>query len=298
MDAVLNPTLQCLWPLGAELGEGPLWLASQQRLYFVDLKAPAIHAYDPASGARHSWPMPDYVCWLIPCRDGDGFIAGLGQGFVRLWLEPELYIEPLAEPLQDRPGVRLNDAKADAAGRIWAGSMHNTDYSRPEGHLIRLEADGKWQAVDAGYHICNGPALSPDGRTLYHTDSYKAETYAYYLTPGGALGQRRLWRQFDAAREGSPDGMTVDSEGCLWIAQWGGGRVCRYSPAGELLATVHLPVSQPASCTLGGPDLRTLFITSARETLSAEALAREPLAGALFAIEVDIPGLPAASYGA
>lgn len=285
----------CIWPLGAELGEGPLWVARQNRLYFVDIKASMVHALDVASGERYSWAMPTFICWLVPQHNGDGFIAGFRDGFARLRLEPEVCIEYIGRPHSDRPDVRLNDAKADRHGRIWAGSMHNLDYSRADGRLYRLDTDGSWTVADDGYHICNGPALSPDGTTLYHTDSYLGCTYAYALSASGELGQRRLWRQFDAATEGSPDGMTVDAEGCVWIAQWGGARVCRYSPQGELLASISLPVSQPSSCTFGGADLKTLYITSAREGMSASQLAAEPLAGALFSVRVDTPGLPAAT---
>lgn len=288
---------QCVWNVGAELGEGPLWLAEQQRLYFVDIKGRTLHALDVANGERHSWAMPDYVCWLIARRDGDGFMAGLRDGVARLWLEPSVRIEYIAQPFAPDSGLRLNDAKADAAGRIWAGSMHNTDYARSEGKLFLLDADLTLKVQAQDYHICNGPAFSPDGATLYHTDSYLGRIYAYPLDAQGRPGAPRLWRQFDGASEGGPDGMTVDSEGCLWIAQWGGGRVCRYSPQGELLATVWVAARNPASCTLGGADLKTLFITTAREENSPAQLAELPLSGALFAVPVEVPGLPAARFG-
>src|SRR5471032_472348 len=111
--------VQCIWSVGAKLGEGPLWVAQQQRLYFVDLKSNRLHAHDVASGQQHSWTMPDYMCWLIARRDGDGFMAGLRSGIARLWLEPELRIEYIAHPFDAGSGLRLNDAKADGAGRIW-----------------------------------------------------------------------------------------------------------------------------------------------------------------------------------
>jgi sugar lactone lactonase YvrE len=289
--------VQCLWQAGAQLGEGPLWVTEQERLYFVDLKNRTLHAVDGAGGQRRSWAMPDYICWLIARRDGDGFMAGLRDGIARVWLEPELRIEYLHRPFPADSGLRMNDAKVDAAGRLWAGSMHDTDYARAIGTLFRLDTDLSLHAVEGGYHICNGPAFSRDGATMYHTDSYEGRTYAYPLAADGALGEPRVWRQFDGAVEGSPDGMTVDSEGCVWIAQWGGGRVCRYSADGALLETVRVPVRNPASCTFGGPDLKTLFITTASEDNTPEQLQEFPLTGALFAVRVDVAGVAAARFG-
>lgn len=288
-------TPRLLWQLGAELGEGPLWLPEQQRLYFVNLIPGVLHALD-ADGATRRWQMPTSICWIVPRFDGNGFMAGLKDGIVRLWLEPEVRIEYLHQPVQQRPGVRLNDAKADPQGRLWAGTLNGDDKSRPDGQLFRLDPDGTLSVALEDYRICNGPTFSPDGKTLYHNDSFSDQTFAYAVEQDGNLGPARLWKSY-GGEQGSPDGMTVDSEGCLWVAQWGGSRVCRYSPDGALLATVRLPVSQPASCVLGGPDYKTLYITTAWEGLSAEQRAREPLAGALFAVDVDVPGVPPARYG-
>lgn len=288
--------VQCIWEAGAQLGEGPSWVAEQDRLYFVDLKNQTLHALDAGSGQRHSWAMPDYICWLIARRDGDGFMAGLRDGIARVWLEPELRIEYLARPFPAGSAARMNDAKADSAGRIWAGSMHDTDYVQTIGQLFRLDTDLSLTVADQDYHICNGPAFSLDGATMYHTDSFEGRTYAYPLAADGALGARRLWRQF-ADGEGSPDGMTVDSEGCVWIAQWGGARVCRYSADGELLDIIPVPARNPASCTFGGADLKTLYITTAREDNTPEQLKEFPLTGALFSVRLDVAGVPAARFG-
>ena len=289
--------VQCLWQLGAQLGEGPLWVAEQNRLYFVDLKNQTLHALDTVGGARHSWKMPDYICWLISRRDGDGFMAGLRDGIARVWLEPELRIEYLHRPFPEGSALRMNDAKVDGAGRIWAGSMHNTDYAQAIGMLFRLDKDLTLTVADNDYHICNGPAFSNDGATMYHTDSFEGRTYAYPLAADGTLGEPRVWRQFEFDVEGAPDGMTVDSEGCVWIAQWGGARVCRYSPQGELLETIRVPARNPASCTFGGPDLKTLFITTASEDNTPEQLKEFPLTGALFSVRVEVAGVPAARFG-
>ncbi|RFP14996.1 MULTISPECIES: SMP-30/gluconolactonase/LRE family protein [unclassified Duganella] len=288
--------VQCIWEAGAELGEGPLWVAEQNRLYFVDLKNRMLHALDAGNGQRHSWTMPDYICWLVARRDGDGFMAGLRDGIARVWLEPELRIEYLARPFAAGSAERMNDAKVDSAGRLWAGSMHNTDYEQTIGRLFRLDTDLSLTVADQDYHICNGPAFSLDGATMYHTDSFEGRTYTYPLAADGTLGERRLWRQFGDG-EGSPDGMTVDSEGCVWIAQWGGARVCRYSADGALLDTIHVPALHPASCTFGGADLKTLYITTACEGNTPEQLQEFPLTGGLFAVRLDVAGVPAARFG-
>ncbi len=286
---------QCVLPLSAELGEGPLYLPAHDRLLFVDIKRCTLHAWDAAIQRHRSWALPDYICWLVPRRDGDGFMAGLRDSVVRLWLEPELRIEPVLRVVDGAAGQRLNDAKADPQGRLWLGSMHNTDYQQAVGKLFRLDPGLQLQVADEGYHICNGPTFAPDGSALYHSDSFLDLTYRYPLAADGSLGTREVWRRYTDG--GSPDGMQADSEGCIWVATWGGKRVCRFSPQGELLAEVTLPTSHPASLAFGGEDLRTLYITTAREGLSAAQLAQEPLAGALFSARIEVPGLPANTFG-
>jgi sugar lactone lactonase YvrE len=286
---------QCVLPLAAELGEGPLYLPAQDRLLFVDLKRCTLHAWDAATLRHSSWTLPDYICWLVPRRDGDGFLAGLRDSVVRLWLEPALRIAPLLRVVDGAAGQRLNDAKVDPHGRLWLGSMHNTDYQQKVGKLFRLGPDLRLDVADEGYHICNGPTFAPDGSALYHSDSFLDVTYRYAVSPDGTLGTREIWRCYTDG--GSPDGMQADSEGCIWVATWGAKRVCRFSPDGELLAEVTLPTSHPASLAFGGDDLRTLYITTAREGLSAQQLAEEPLAGALFSARIDVPGLPANAFG-
>jgi xylono-1,5-lactonase len=287
----------CVWQADAELGEGPLWVPEQQRLYFVDILGARLLALDPASGERHIWNTPDRVCWIVPEKGGDSFLVGLRTAVVRARFNPELSIEAYSPSPELAPRVRLNDAKVDRHGHLWFGSMDSVDPSQPAGILFRLGADGQLSAQDQGIHICNGPTFSLDGATMYHADSLRGEVRAYPVDARGLSGPSRLWRSFDGASEGSPDGMTVDAEGGIWIAQWGGGRVCRYLPDGTLDMVVRVPVSQPSSCTFGGPALSTLYITSAKESLSPEQLAKEALAGSLFAVELPVAGLPANRFG-
>lgn len=287
----------CVWPVGAELGEGPLWIAEEQRLYFVDIKGGRLHALDAGSGERKSWSLPGYLCWIVARRDGDGFMAGLADTVARLWVEPQLRLERLALDLALGPGVRLNDAKADHYGHIWAGSMNNLDYSRADGRLFRLAPDLGLSVEGQGLHIANGPAFSADGAIMYHTDTYLGRTHSYPVDADGIAGDGRLWRQAGLPGEGGPDGMCCDAEGALWVAHWGAARVCRYLPDGSLDTVVRLPVSHVSSCAFGGPDLRTLYITSARQEMSDAQLAREPLAGGLFALDLQVAGAPAFRFG-
>ncbi len=295
--SVREQSATCVWPVGAELGEGPLWIADQQRLYFVDIKGGRLHALDVASGERFSWSVPGYLCWIVARRDGDGFMAGMGDSIARLWLEPQLRLETLDVDLALGRDVRLNDAKVDRFGHLWAGSMNNLDYARPDGRLFRLAPDLSLSVQGQGLHIANGPAFSADGATMYHTDTYLGQVHACQVDAAGMAGGAQLWRQYGAPGEGGPDGMCCDAEGALWIAQWGASRVCRYLPDGTLDAIVHLPVSHVSSCAFGGPGLRTLYITSARQEMGADQLAREPLAGGLFSVDLDVAGAPAFRFG-
>ena len=279
-----------------ELGEGPLWDEEAQRFLVVDVEGRAIHAWTPGNAASRRWSVPERIGWLIPRRDSDGFIAGLQSGFARLWLEPALRIEPIGSPHAGQAGVRLNDAKADSWGRLWAGSMNADDYTRADGQLTRLDADGGMHVVERGLHVCNGPAITPDGAWMFHTDSFKARIHRYRLDAQGSLSDKTLWQQFDV-RQGTPDGMCFDAEGCLWIAFWGGGCVRRFSLDGELLRTIELPPRRITSVAFGGADFATLLVTSARVGLDAATLQQQALAGATFALQPGVRGLPALAYG-
>ncbi|WP_394790118.1 SMP-30/gluconolactonase/LRE family protein, partial [Rhodoferax sp.] len=217
----LTCTVTPIWPATLQLGEGTLWHAASSRFFFVDIRGQAVHSWSPTTDVRQSWQMPEMVGWLVPCADGQGFIAGFQSGFVRLTLEPELKIERLGSPHPDQPGLRLNDAKADAGGRIWAGSLHHENPQQPLGQLACLHPDGRIEVVEQNIHIANGPAISPDGTVMLHTDSLLRSIYCYRLSADGQLHNKNLWKTF-APEDGEPDGMTFDAEGHVWVAFWGG----------------------------------------------------------------------------
>ena len=277
-------------PVRDLLGEGPLWSARDRALYWVDIKAPCVNRLDLGDGTVTVWPMPEAIGWLIERRDAAGFIAGFKSGFARLDLDP-VAIDLFADPEAHLPDTRLNDAKADRRGRIWAGSMDERPNAQPIGALRRLDPDFSLRIVDDGYHIANGPTFSPDQKVLYHADSAQRLVYAYDIDDDGGLANKRVFVRF-ADDWGYPDGMTTDAEGGVWIAAWDGGRVNRFTPDGALDRFVALPASQITSCAFAGPNLDRLFITSA-------AMGRddEPLAGALFEIDAGVRGLPPAQFG-
>jgi sugar lactone lactonase YvrE len=278
--------IECVWPIGAILGEGPVWSAAEQALWFVDIKAPAIHRFDPATGARKTWPAPARVGFVLPTTAG-WMIAGLKTGLHKF--NPDTGNFALLHVVEPHtPNNRLNDGFVDSAGYLWFGSMDDTE-AEPSGALYQL-TDAGCQRRDPGYVVSNGPAESPDGRVLYHTDTLAGIIYAFDRTRDG-LSNKRVFARFGAG-EGFPDGPIVDAEGCVWTGVFGGWGLRRYSPRGELLSSLRLPCSAVTKAAFAGDDLRTLYITTAHVSLDAEQRKQQPLAGGLFRVRVDVPGLP------
>ena len=289
VDDGTAPELAC--SLGAMLGEGPVWCAASQSLWFVDIKGLAVHRFDAASRALQSWTAPSQPGWVLPMVGGR-LLAGLQAGLHAF--DPATgRFEALAAPEADRPGNRLNDACVDGAGRVWFGSMHDAE-AAASGRVYLLD-DGQISACAIPpVTIANGPAVSPDGRTLYFVDTLAGRLDAYEIAADGGLSNRRVFAQIspaDGHPDGHPDGPTVDSEGCVWIGLFGGWGVRRYSAQGELLEQRRFPVANVTKIAFGGPDLCTAYATTARLGLSAEQCAQQPLAGDLFSFRVAVPGL-------
>ena len=198
---------------------------------------------------------------------------------------------PIVLPEADMPGNRFNDGKVDKSGRYWAGTM-DIEQVGESGSLYRLDSDLSAQQVDTDYVICNGPTFNLDNTIIYHTDSIKRTIYALDIGDDGSLSNKRVFTQFTRDDEGVPDGMTVDSEDCIWVAHFGGARLTRYSPAGEILEVVPLPAPNITSCTFAGAELDTLYITSASTFMSDQELEQYPLAGSLFSYQPGVKGTP------
>ncbi|MCM2537862.1 SMP-30/gluconolactonase/LRE family protein [Burkholderia glumae] len=276
----------CVWPVAATLGEGACWDAAARRVLFVDIKGRRLHRYDPAGGGRESWQAPGQIGFALPCADGT-LICGVQGGLFRF--APSSGQFTCVLPLEaDLPGNRLNDAYVDGGGQLWFGSMDDAE-AAPTGRLYRVGQDDRVSAHDAGYVITNGPAASPDGRTLYHTDTLRRLVYAFDLGDDGVPRRRRV---FVAIRErGYPDGMAVDAEGGVWIALFDGARIERYAPDGRLLGQVAFPCANVTKLAFGGDDLRTVYATTATKGLSEAERHAQPLAGALFAFRAPLAGL-------
>ncbi|AJP72237.1 SMP-30/gluconolactonase/LRE family protein [Sphingomonas hengshuiensis] len=277
-----------VWQLGGPLLEGPVWVARDAALWFVDIKSHKIHRFDPQSDSPRSWDAPGQIGFVLPIEAG-GFVAGLQSGLAKFDERDGSFL-PIVAPEPDLPGNRLNDATVDPQGRLWFGSMDDAE-ADATGTIYRLGADSVCVPTSPRVSITNGPALSPDGRTLYHVDTLGGIVYACDVDEAGMLVNRREFARIPN-EDGYPDGPAVDAEGCVWIGLYKGWSVRRYSPAGELLETVRFPVSAITKIAFGGPDLKTVFATTANKHCSVIELESEPHAGDLFRFTVDVPGLP------
>ncbi|HUN47588.1 MAG TPA: SMP-30/gluconolactonase/LRE family protein [Stellaceae bacterium] len=272
----------------AELGESPIWDRRENALCWIDGRGRTVNRYDPNTGTNRAVAVPEQVHAIAFTRSRR-LLAVFEASLAFLDFETGA-LEPIARVIE---GVddNLNDGCCDRAGRFWVGSKAR-DWVSPIGALFRIDADLSIHRMDEGIQLSNGMGWSPDDRTMYFIDSMPREIYAYdFDAATGAIANRRVLVRI-AGEHGLPDGMTVDAEGFLWVAQWNGGRVVRYDPEGKIDRVIETPVSRPTSCTFGGPDLTTLYVTSGTMRMSAEELTREPRAGHLFALETAIRGLP------
>jgi D-xylonolactonase len=283
----MAPKPRVVGDVACELGEGPVWRAEERALWWVDILDRKIWRLDAATGATRFWPAPERIGFIEPVAGG-GWIAGLKSGLYRFDATAGSFerLRCVEDPALDN---RLNDAFVDATGRLWFGSMHD-ERVRKTGALYSLDARGILRHDD-GYGITNGPSTSPDGRVFYHTDTRASAIYAFDLSEGGVLTNRRTFARIDPA-DGWPDGSTVDAEGCVWTALWGGWGVRRYSPTGEAMGFVRLPVANVTKIAFGRDDLATAYVTTAWSDLTPAERAEQPLAGRLFCFESGARGQP------
>jgi sugar lactone lactonase YvrE len=277
--------IDCVWPAGRLLGEGPWWSAEEHAVYWVDIKRPAVLRFMPEDRRCDAWPMPEPIGCCAPRARG-GLVAGLRSGIYAIELGAPgsvKSIAPLALPDSHGEGDRFNDGKCHPDGSFWAGTMEDAARDA-RGWFFRLTPSGMLERVSGPHVICNGPAFSPNGALAYFTDSARRTIYRRDLSCKD--GSVEEFARFEAA-EGTPDGMTTDTNGRLWIAMWDGSKVLCINAAGERIASVPLPVSRPTSCCFGGEYLDTLFVSSASIDLSPEEHEAQPLAGSLFAVKLD-----------
>ena len=275
----------------AALGEGPYWVPEDDCLLWVDIEGARLHrTYFPSGETVTDSPGP--VSAAFPAVGGGILIAG--GAALTLLFPAERGGQWVARTIADTPareGIRFNDAGVDPAGRVWAGSMHMTE-AEPVGELYRLDAGGRLNPVVKNVTVSNGLGWSPDGSRMYYADSplRRVDVFDYDPATGEAFARRAFADLSEA--EGVPDGLTVDADGCVWVAMWGGSALRRLTPEGQPDAVLPVPVSQPTSCAFGGPGLADLYITSARVGLTDDQLAAQPLAGRLLHARPGPVGLP------
>jgi sugar lactone lactonase YvrE len=288
-----SPPVELVLDARAELGEGPVWDERLRRLVWVDIQRGRVHLYDPEAGRCRHLRAGQPVGAAAPSAHG-GLVLALAGGFARLDVETGA-LAMIAEVEADRPENRMNDGACDAVGRFWAGTMA-LDTRPGAGSLYRLDPDGRVTRVLTDVTISNGLDWSLDGRTMYYVDSPTRRIDRFDYDPAtGEIGNRRPFVSIPE-EAGLPDGLTVDAEGGVWVALWGGAALHRYGPDGRLDRVVPLPVTQPTSCAFGGPDLADLYVTSARMELSPEQRRRQPQAGGLFRLRPGVAGRPAHAF--
>lgn len=277
----------------ARLGEGPVWDDRAQRLYWVDIYNHRVHRFDPAT-QHHDWFDVGDAVGCFALTDSDRLLLGLRHQVAWLNLS-DRSVTPLAEVEADQPQTRINDGKCDAAGRFWVGSTHMA--GKPQASLYRYDPDGTLTPMETNLTISNGLGWSPDNQTFYLTDSAQHKIFAYdFDLDHGTIQNRRVL--IDLTDESlTPDGLTLDQDGCIWSAIWDGWCVIRFSPEGRELERVELPIQRPTSCHFGGPDLKTLYITSASVGLSEAEIQDSFLSGDVFCVQTEVAGLPSYRFG-
>ncbi len=288
VSGIASP-FHCVLDVRASLGECPVWSVAEQVLYWVDINAPSLNRFDPATGRNAVMPMPESIGCFALRRNG-GFVVALRGGF---WLADAAgrLERKVSDAPYDPAHHRFNDGRCDPQGRFLAGYM-NERRDADSAALVRLDPDFTQTRLIGGMTISNGLAFSPDGRTMYHADTPTQiiRAYDYDAESGSPANPRELAR---FTREGDrPDGAAIDRDGCYWSAFYRGGKVVRIAPDGRLLAEFPVPAMCPTMCAFGGRDLKTLYVTSARQMREPEELARLPHSGGLFAMAVEIAGLP------
>ena len=277
-----------------QLGEGVVWSPERRRILWTDILGKAFWSFDPTTRAAEKIDLPERLGCFAPLA-GAAILAGFASGLARYDLVSGLR-EPLAEIEADLPTTRVNDGKLDRRGRLVFGTMDEAENRRPLGHVWSYDGRSPPRILFDDILISNSIAFSPDGRRMYFADTPHKRIFVFdYDLETGDVSNRRLFVEV-GAEGGFPDGSTVDAEGFLWNAEWGGARVVRYTPDGRVDRVLPIPCSQVTCCAFGGEDLSTLFVTSARTGLSATALAAQPQAGALFMARTNVRGLADAPF--
>ena len=294
MRASMRYDCETVVDAGNELGEGVLWSPAHGEVQWTDIFGRRFWAYSPSDGKTRSVPLPDRLACFAPLG-GPSILAGFAGGLEMFDLESGAR-RLIAAIEEDRPTTRVNDGRLDRRGRLVFGTMDEDPDARPIGQIWSFGERGA-RVLASGVRIANSIAFSPDGRRMYFADTPEKRIRLFdYDLDSGVLSGERVFVTVEGP--GFPDGSTVDADGCLWNAEWGGARVVRYAPDGRVIRVLPLPASQVTCCAFGGVGLDRLYVTTARTGLDPSTLAAEPHAGALFAFEVGVSGLADAPFDA
>ena len=292
----MSDKVECVINTRDQLGETPLWCPRTRRLWWIDIERPKLQSFDPATGRHAVFPFSSTYLGSLALHAAGGFVVALDNALHRF--DPSSRtLGRIAEIEPADAGTRLNDGRCDAAGRLWIGTM-DAAIEQPLGSFYRVEPDGRASRLFGDIIVTNSVALSPDGRTLYMSDTRRFMLWAFDLdADDGVLSNRRVFVDY-TGQAGRPDGACVDADGCVWNAVFAGRSVVRYTPSGAVDRVLALPVTNPTCVCFGGDDLRTLYVTTATKMIAPDVLAREPLAGAVLACRVGVQGVPEHMFGA
>jgi len=292
----MKSSLRCVIQTRDQLGETPLWCPRTRKVWWIDIEQPKLQSFDERTGVHEVYPFDSTFLGSLALHDKGGFVVALNNTLHRFDPQDGV-LEKIVEIEPSSAGTRLNDGRCDGRGRLWIGTM-DAAIERPLGSFYRVDPDGQVHKFFGDIIVTNSVATSPDGRTLYMSDTRRFKLWAFDLDPdSGLITNRRVFADYEGQR-GRPDGACVDREGYLWNAVFAGHRVVRYAPDGRADRIIELPVTNPTCVCLGGPDLRTLYITTATKMIAPDTLVEEEWSGALLAIDVEVPGLPEPPFGA
>jgi sugar lactone lactonase YvrE len=288
--------ITCITEVRAQLGECPVWSPTEKVVYWIDIQGMKLHRTEPDSRTTTSMDLPSRP-GMIALRKKGGLVVVLEDGLYAC--DPRSgALDPLVPLEADRPENRANDGKCDAAGRLWVGTMNVSQAGEPTGNFYRIDPDLKVTKISGDFGIPNGLAWSPDEKVMLHTDTCANVVWRYAFDPAtGKRGAEQPFFRFDRRATGGVDGAAMDNEGGYWPALYGGSKLLRISPDGTVEREILLPVLQPTMPAFGGPQMTTLFVTSAAQKLSDSDLRAQPFAGGLLAVETEFVGHPVHAFG-
>jgi sugar lactone lactonase YvrE len=288
MDSIYSDN--CVWDAKAIIGEGPVWVSENNNLYWVDINSKQILIYSTITKNKIKVDVPHKIGWAIPTYNNlNLFLCGF-KNFIGKYDISNKKLEVVHELNEKYKNNRLNDAKFDSKGNLWAGTMDD-DAKDDSGYFYKFPNYSTKILQDGPFKVTNGPAINKSENILYHCDSLSQIIHKYEIDDKYNLLNRSIFVKYEVSEDGFPDGITVDNEDCLWVARYGSNKITRYSPEGNPCFEIILPAKNVTSCTFGGTDLDVLYVTTARDGLNTENLVKYPLSGGLFEINLPFKGI-------